>query len=187
MQHHPEILDANGALLVVIDVQERINAVMADQLHVPRLGVLVRAFQTLGLPVLLTEQYPKGLGPTIPELASIAGAPALVKDTFSCARDAAFLTAVEKIDPRQILLTGIEAHVCVAQSALDLLHAGYQVQVPHDAVCSRRSADREWALRRLQQAGAVITSTESALFELLDRCGTDDFRTVSKLLKVIPV
>lgn len=187
MQHHPDILAADGAALVVIDVQERINAVMADQLHVPRLTVLVRAFQALDLPVLLTEQYPKGLGSTIPELAALAGSPPLVKDTFSCGRDPAFLSALGTLGPRQVLVTGIEAHVCVAQTALDLLHAGHRVHIPHDAVCSRRRADRDWALRRLQQAGAIITSTESALFELLDRCGSDDFRTVSKLLKVIPV
>ena len=186
MQHHPDILNADGTALVVIDVQERINAVMADQLHVPRLAVLVRAFQVLGLPVLLTEQYPQGLGSTIPELAAIAGSAPLVKNTFSCGRDPAFLSALERVGPRQVVLTGIEAHVCVAQTALDLLHAGYRVQIPHDAVCSRRSTDREWALRRLQQAGVTVTSTESALFELLDRCGTDGFRTVSKLLKVIP-
>jgi len=160
---------------------------MADQHHVPRLAVLVRAFQALDLPVLVTEQYPKGLGNTIPELAAIAGGAPLVKDSFSCAGETAFVAALERLRPRQVLLTGIETHVCVAQTALDLLHAGYQVQIPHDAVNSRRSADREWALHRLQLAGAIISSTESALFELLDRCGTEDFRTISKLIKVIPL
>jgi len=187
MRHHPDILDAGSIALVVVDVQERINAVMADQHHVPRLAVLVRAFQALDLPVLVTEQYPKGLGNTIPELAAIAGGTPLVKDSFSCSGDTAFVAALERLRPRQVLLTGIETHVCVAQTALDLLHAGYQVQIPHDAVNSRRSADRKWALHRLQQAGAIISSTESALFELLDRCGTEDFRTISKLIKVIPL
>ncbi len=187
MQHHPEILSPPGTLLVIIDVQERINAVMADQVHIPRITVLHRAFTTLGLPVLVTEQYPKGLGPTVPELARLLDAPPLVKDTFSCARDEAFLSALEKHRPHRVLVTGIEAHVCVAQTVLDLLHAGYQVQVPHDAVRSRRKADMKWALRRLQAAGAVVTSTESALFELLDSCTSPHFKAVSALVKELPV
>ena len=85
------------------------------------------------------------------------------------------------------MVTGIETHVCVLQTVLDLLAAGYQVHVPHDAVNSRRPADKEWALRRMETAGAVITSTESALFELLERCDTTDFKTVAKLIKRIPV
>ncbi len=187
MRHHPEILTPPGTVLLVIDVQERINAAMADRLHVPRIIALHRAFTILGLPVLVTEQYPKGLGPTIPELAALLEGPPLVKDTFSCARDAAILDALEAHRPHRVLVTGIEAHVCVTQTVLDLLHAGYQVQVPHDAVRSRRPADVEWALRRLQAAGAVVTSTESALFELLDACTSPHFKAVSRLVKDLPV
>ncbi len=187
MRHHPEILGPERSVLVIIDVQERINAVMADQAHIPRLSVLYRAFRALDLPVVVTEQYPKGLGPTVPELAGLLERPPLIKDTFSAARDEAFMEALEPLNPHRVVVTGIEAHVCVTQSALDLIHAGFQVHVPHDAVCSRRPRDREWALRRLAAAGAVITSTESALFELLDRCGTDEFKTVSRLVKEIPV
>jgi nicotinamidase-related amidase len=85
------------------------------------------------------------------------------------------------------VVTGIEAHVCVLQTALDLLGDGHEVFVPHDAVNSRRLADKEWALHRMAMAGAVITSTESALFELVERCDTADFKTVAKLIKRIPV
>lgn len=187
MRHHPEILAPERCVLVVIDVQERINAVMTDQAHLPRISVLHRAFRALGLPVLVTEQYPKGLGPTVPALAELLESPPLVKDTFSAARDQGFMEALEPLRPHRIVVTGIETHVCVTQTALDLIHAGFQVQVPHDAVCSRRPRDKEWALRRLATAGAVITSTESALFELLDRCDTDDFKAVSKLVKELPV
>jgi isochorismate hydrolase len=88
---------------------------------------------------------------------------------------------------QQIIVTGIETHVCVLQTAIDLLNAGYEVHVPHDAVNSRRPADKEWALHRMAQAGATITSTESTLFELLERCDTADFKTVAKLIKKIPV
>ncbi len=187
MRHHPEILDPGQSVLVIIDVQERINAVMADQGHIPRLTVLHRAFRALNLPVLVTEQYPKGLGPTVPELAELLESPPLVKDTFSAARDEGFMEALEPLRPHRIVVTGIETHVCVTQTTLDLIHAGFQVHVPHDAVCSRRPRDKEWALRRLATAGAVVTSTESALFELLDHCGTDEFRTVSRLVKELPV
>ena len=98
-----------------------------------------------------------------------------------------FLKALEDSGREQIIVTGIEAHVCVLQTALDLLNAGYEVFVPHDAVNSRRKADRKWALRRMASAGAVITTTESALFELLERCDTAEFKTVAKLIKRIPV
>ncbi len=184
---HPETMARSRAMLLVIDVQERINGVMADQRHVPRLEVLADAFSALDLPVVATEQYPKGLGPTLPALAGRLPRPPLEKATFSCLREAEVAAAIESARARQVVVTGIETHVCVAQTALDLLHAGFQVQVPHDAVNSRRSRDRDWALHRLQAAGAVITSTESVLFELLERCGTAEFKAVSSLVKRLPV
>jgi len=187
MTDHSETLSRDHAMLVVVDVQERLNRVMADQRHVPRIRVLLAAFRALGLPVVVTEQYPAGLGPTLPELAAAPDSPALEKMSFSCARDEAFLRALEERRPRQVVLTGIEAHVCVSQTALDLTRAGYQVHVPHDAVNSRRPADRLWSLQRLARSGVVVTTTESALFEILERCGTDDFRTVSRLVKELPV
>lgn len=184
---HPETLARARAMLLVIDVQERINGVMADQGHVSRLETLVDAFRALDLPVIATEQYPKGLGPTLPSLLERLPSPPLEKATFSCMREPEVAAALEAARARQVVVAGIETHVCVTQTALDLLHAGFQVQVPHDAVNSRRGRDREWALRRMAAAGAVITSTESALFELLERCGTGDFKTVSKLVKNLPV
>ena len=182
-----ETLSRDTVVLVVVDVQERINQVMADQRHTPRIRVLLEAWRSLGLPVVATEQYPRGLGSTLPELAGLLASPALEKTSFSCARDTAFMSTLQGHRPRQVVLTGIEAHVCVTQTALDLAEAGYQVHVPHDAVNSRRPADRSWSLHRLARSGVVVTSTESALFEILDRCGTDDFRTVSRLIKDLPV
>lgn len=187
MEQNRKTLQRDRTALVVIDVQQRINAVMADQQHEPRLRVLLQAFQKLGLPVLVTEQYPKGLGPTIPSLAPLLTAPPIEKMTFSCARDPVFAEALRRLRPDHVVVTGIEAHVCVLQTVLDLLRDGLSVHVPHDAVNSRRPADRQWALERLLGAGATITSTESVLFELLERCGTDDFRVVTKLIKALPV
>jgi nicotinamidase-related amidase len=180
-------LHRDTAALLVIDVQERIDAVMADGRHRPRIALLLRAFAELGVPVLATEQYPKGLGVTVPELAELLPSPPLFKLAFSCAREPEPLQALQTLDRSQIVATGIEAHVCVVQTVLDLLEAGFAVHVPHDAVNSRRARDREWALERMGQAGAVVTSTESVLFELLERCASDEFRTLSRMLKDVPV
>ena len=182
-----ELLSRSTAVLVVVDVQERINAVMADQGHLPRIAVLIDGCVALGVPVVTTEQYPKGLGPTVPELASLLPAPPLVKDTFSCAREPVVRAALEATGRRQAIVVGIEAHVCVLQTALDLAADGCRVHVPHDAVCSRRPADKEWALRRMAAAGVVVTATESELFELVARCGTDEFRAVSRMIRDLPV
>jgi len=182
-----DLLDRGNAILVVVDVQERINAVMADQGHLARIAVLIEACAALGVPVIATEQYPKGLGPTVPSLAAPLPEPPLVKDSFSCAREPVVRAAIEAVGRRQVVVAGIEAHVCVLQTALDLAAAGFQVHVPHDAVSSRRPADKEWALDRMAAAGVVVTTTESALFELLERCGTDEFRAVSRMIRDIPL
>jgi nicotinamidase-related amidase len=181
------LLKRENAALLVIDVQKRINAVMADQGHLPRLEVLIEACREIGVPVLASEQYPQGLGPTVDSLRNFLGDDLPAKLTFSCVRDDGLRKLVGVSGRKQIIVTGIETHVCVLQTALDLLEAGYDVFVPHDAVNSRRPADKEWALHRMASAGAIITSTESALFELLERCDTSDFKTVAKLIKKIPI
>jgi nicotinamidase-related amidase len=186
MARNPDLL-GRSALLVVIDVQERVNRAMADQRHVACIRTLVRAFAVLGRPVLVTEQYPQGLGRTVPEIAALVDAPPITKESFSCAGEPAFLEALASLRPAQVLLTGVEAHVCVAQTALDLLAAGHRVHVPHDAVSSRRPVDRRWAMDRLARAGVVVTCTESALFEMVERCATEEFRLVSRLVKELPL
>jgi nicotinamidase-related amidase len=181
------LLNRENAALLVIDVQERINAVMSDQGHLPRLEVLIEACREIGVPVIGSEQYPQGLGPTVDSLAKLLGDDLPGKLTFSCARDDGLREAVTECGREQIVVTGIETHVCVLQTALDLIGGGFEVHVPHDAVNSRRPSDKEWALHRMAAAGATITSTESALFEILERCDTTDFKTVAKLIKNIPV
>ncbi len=181
------LLDRNDTTLLVIDVQQRIDGVMADQSHRTRLAALVDGCKALGVPVIATEQYPKGLGATVDDLAARLPDAAIVKMTFSCAREPAAWQAVRATGRHQVIVTGIEAHVCVLQTVLDLIGEGLEVHVPHDAVNSRRPSDKHWALHRIAAAGAVVTSTESALFELLERCGTDEFRTVSRLVKELPV
>jgi len=182
-----KLLERSSAVLLVIDVQERINSVMVDQGHLPRIEVLVEACRALEVPIIGSEQYPKGLGPTVEPLAGLLGKTPAAKNTFSCARDLDLREEFAATGHSQVIVTGIETHVCVLSTALDLIEAGYQVHVPHDAVNSRRTADKHWAIERMQSAGAQITSTESALFELVERCDTPDFKSVAKLVKKLPV
>ena len=186
MPRHPELL-GRTTLLVVVDVQDRVNRAMAEQRHLPRILALVRAFRALSLPIVVTEQYPRGLGSTLPEIAALLDALPVVKESFSCCGEPAFLAALARQRADHVLLVGIEAHVCVAQTALDLVAAGMRVHVPHDAVASRRTADRDWGLERLARSGVTVTATESALFELLERCASDEFRLVSRLVKELPL
>ena len=180
-------LPADDAVLLLVDVQERINAVMSDQGHVARLEVLLDACRALEVPVVASEQYPKGLGATLPGLLDRLPAAPLEKATFSCGRDDALIAALDATGRNTVVVTGIETHVCVLQTVLDLCQRGCDVHVPYDAVNSRRPSDRDRALDRMAAAGAVITCTESVLFELLDRCDTDAFKTVSKMVRTIPV
>jgi nicotinamidase-related amidase len=174
-------------VLVVVDVQERLfNAMDAERRDdmVANLKILVTAARRLDVPILVTEQYPKGLGRTLPELrALLDNTAAFEKTTFSCADAAGFLHRLRELDPDPVVLTGIEAHVCVLLTALALLERGIRVSVVADAVCSRRASTMEVGLAQARQAGAVITGTETVVFQLLGRADTDAFRELSKLLR----
>jgi nicotinamidase-related amidase len=146
--------------------------------------ILASAARRLDVPVLLTEQYPKGLGRTLPEVKSLlADVPPFEKTAFSCADAEGFMDRVRALGADHIILTGIEAHVCVLLTALDLLGRGLKVSVVADAVCSRRAANLEIGLAQARQAGAVITATETVVFQLLGGADNDAFRELSKLLR----
>ena len=174
-------------VLTVVDVQERLfNAMDAERRDdmVSNVKILAAAARRLEVPVLLTEQYPKGLGRTLPEVkALLADVPSLEKTAFSCAGAEGFMDRVTAAGADHVILTGIEAHVCVLLTALDLLGRGLKVSVVADAVCSRRAANLEIGLAQARQAGAVITSTETVVFQLLGRADSDAFRELSKLLR----
>ncbi|MBI4561370.1 MAG: hydrolase [Candidatus Rokubacteria bacterium] len=183
----PTRLTREGSLLLVVDVQERLFAAM-DPEHreemVKNIKALVTLARRLGIPVQVSEQYPKGLGHTLPELKEMLGdVEPIEKVAFSCCGTEGFADRLKAIGARQVVLAGIEAHVCVLLTALDLLAQGYGVHVVADATCSRRRENRRIALDQLQQAGAVVTSTESVLFQLLRTADTEDFRVLSKLIK----
>jgi len=180
-------LSAEESLLVVIDVQERLCKAMDQQVLQQLVGnslVLLEAAAELQVPVAVTEQYVKGLGPTVPELAETLGAaPRYEKMAFSSCGCDGFVEQLRNSGRRQIVITGMETHVCVLQTVLELLDAGYQVQVVRDAVMSRSKRNWDTALEEMRQAGAVITCTESVLFQWLRVAGTEPFKKLSKLVK----
>lgn len=173
-------LDRARTALVVIDVQEAFaKAVERFDEVAAQTAILVRGARTLGLPLLVTEQYPRGLGDTVPEVREALGdVPRLPKTVFSAARAEGFDLAGRD----QALVCGIETHVCVNQTVHDLLAGGVEVHVAIDAVGSRTAANRELGLRKMEESGAILTSVETALFELLGAAGTDEFKTIQKLV-----
>ena len=180
------MLDRNDAVLVVIDVQEKLCQAMDEKILAAltkRISILQTAAQELQIPQLVTEQYVKGLGATIAGLKEGLSTPAIEKMTFSCCGEPAFPEALQKHGRKQIIVTGMETHVCVLQTVLQLLEAGYIVHVVADAVMSRKKENWQIGLAMAQQAGAVITSTETALFQLLRVAGSEEFKKISKLVR----
>jgi nicotinamidase-related amidase len=174
-------LHRDRAALVVVDVQEAFREAVLDFDAVAgRVGILIQGAQALGIPVVATEQYPKGLGSTVEEVAEhLDDTDPLEKTVFSAARAEGF-----DLDGRdQALVVGIETHVCVSQTAHDLLDQGVEVHVARDAVSSRAVTDKETGLAKMESSGAVLTSAETALFELLGEAGSDEFKAIQKLVK----
>lgn len=174
--------------LLVIDIQTRLDAVMAAECRgapSENGSRLLRAATILQVPVLHTEQYPKGLGPTEPALAvALPEARASFEKTcFSCYAAEGFAERCRGLARSQMILFGIEAHVCVLQTAFDLLAAGYQVFVVEDAVCSRRLSHRDNAIARMRQAGVIVTTFESVLFEWVQDASDQHFKQIAALLK----
>lgn len=182
---HPKILQREKAALLVIDIQERILPVIFEYERVVENTLkLINGFKILSVPIYCTEQYPKGLGPTESKIKSaLDSTEAIQKMTFSCNGAGDLFQDLKRKRIKQVVVCGIESHVCVLQTVLDLLAEEIQVHVAADAVSSRRKFDYEIALRRMESNGAEITLTESVLFELLNVCGTEEFKAISKLVK----
>ena len=177
-------LKRDRAVLAVIDVQEKLAAVMQDRKRLEtNIERLIHGAAILGVPVLHTEQYPQGLGPTTPKLAAALTERPIQKMCFSGYACEEFGQWIHSLGRRQVLLAGIEAHVCVYQTALDLLQNDYEVHLVVDAVSSRTAANKQLAIERMREEGAKLTSTEMALFELTERAGTDEFRAISRLIR----
>lgn len=179
------MLSAEGTAAIVIDVQGKLAQLMHDRDRLFRqLQIFLRGARILQLPILWLEQYPKGLGPTVPEVAEVlTGLAPIAKTCFSGCGSEAFRQALAATGRRALLLVGIEAHVCVYQTARDLLAAGFHVEVVGDAVSSRSAENCRVGLEKMACAGAQITSVEMALFELLRAAGSPQFKEISKLVK----
>lgn len=190
MKAIPEKLlcDAAGSQLVVIDIQDRLAGAMSDtdrERVIRNTGVLLQAADLLSVATVVSEQYPRGLGPTAGVVAERvpAGSPVVEKTCFACSANEGFGTALKGNDRPQVILTGMETHVCVLQTAMELLRGGYQVFVVEDAVCSRSEANHRNALERMRAAGVVVTNTESVLFEWLRDARHEHFKAISALIK----
>ncbi|MFH1079112.1 MAG: hydrolase [Pseudomonadota bacterium] len=177
------MLTRESTVLIVVDIQGKLARVMDDQKFLIESNrKLIRGMHVLGIPVLITEQNP--LGATIPEIADLLpGVRAITKDAFSCCAEGKFMSAVRALNRRQILITGIEAHVCVYQTAMDLLAMGYEVHLSADAVSSRTARNREIGIQKLIATGAVLTSVEMALFELLKTAADPKAKDIFRIIK----
>jgi nicotinamidase-related amidase len=187
--NHMRVIRDNTAA-IIIDVQEKLLPHMDQhEQTLQKLVTLVRGLGILAVPAILTEQYPQGLGPTVPPLREAFGeqphqpSEPLIKAAFSCCDDAPFMERLAGLDRPVVIVAGIEAHVCVLQTTVDLLDRDYTPVVVMDAVSSRSARDREIAARRLEREGARLTTVESVLFELTRVSGTEEFKAISRLIK----
>ncbi|MFH1980593.1 MAG: hydrolase [Pseudomonadota bacterium] len=173
------------AVLLIVDIQGKLAHSMHEkELLFKNVQKLIKGIQALGVPILWVEQYPQGLGPTIPEIAALLPTVQPIgKMSFSSCRNDGFVQALKACNRKQVLVAGIEAHVCVYQSAADLVAMGYAVQVVSDAVSSRTLENKKIGLERMKDAGVRWTSVETALFELLQVAEGEPFREIIKIVK----
>ena len=179
------MLDRQDSILVVVDVQGKLAQLMHEkQALFKNLKAIIRGFRALEIPIVWAEQNPRGLGPTVPEIAAeLQGLEPIAKNSFSCWLNEAFASALQVAGRPQVLIAGIEAHVCVYQTALDLKAAGYEPVVVADAVSSRTTDNKTLALQNLRDAGIRITSVEMALFELLRIAKGESFKKILRIVK----
>jgi nicotinamidase-related amidase len=181
---HPIILNREKTALLVIDIQEKIYKVVRNyELLIDNVLKLVKGFKILNLPIYFTEQYPKGLGETVRQLKDEINKDAVLKLTFSCSGASDLFDQLKKNNIQQVVVCGIESHVCVQQTVLDLLANGFQVNLAVNAVSSRTKIDYKTAIARMGKHGAELTTVETILFELLQICGTPEFKGISSLIK----
>lgn len=178
------MLSVDETALIVIDVQAKLlPAIDGKEELVEGVCRIIEGAKVLGLPIVWTEQNPGGLGATVPEVAELLSARPITKVSFSCCGESAFVEALGALGRKQVLLVGIESHVCVYQTASDLVEAGYEVHVVSDAVSSRTPTNRRIGLDKMARAGAHVTSVETALFELLRAAEGPAFKQILRIVK----
>jgi nicotinamidase-related amidase len=179
------MLESEKTMLIIIDVQEKLFRVMYEREDLLRqLRQMIQAAREFGLPIIWAEQYPEGMGKTLPELTELLGGlHPISKRTFSCCAHPPLLDAILATGCKQALLVGIESHVCVYQTAIDLLGRGFEVEVVADCVSSRSAENRQIGINRIQQAGGRVTSVEMAIFEMLQAAEGPHFKSILKIVK----
>ena len=181
------ILDKEDVLLLIIDIQERLAAVMRDTVKArvtANCVHLIELAKMQNIPVVVTEQYPKGLGTTVPEIQrALPSYQPVEKVAFNCCGEPAFLEEIKRYNKKKIIVTGMETHICVLQTTVGLLKEGLVPHVVSDGVCSRTKENWRTGLAFLRDAGALITGTETVLFQLLGAAGTEEFKAISKRIK----
>jgi len=183
---HPQLLARDATVLLVIDVQEGYRSVLFEYERVASaVARVVQGAVTLGLPILVTEQYPKGIGHTVAEVAKHfpAGTTPIQKMSMSCCGAAELMAALRKTGRHQVLIAGIETHACVNQTAHDLLATGYQVHVAYDATSSRRADEYRIGWEKIVKGGVIPATVESALLELVRTADGPDFKPIQRLIK----
>jgi nicotinamidase-related amidase len=185
MERHPKLLDRQRTALLVVDVQEKLWRVMRQRQAVAdRIVMMIKACRFLSISIFITEQYPKGLGRTLKAIQEALSQPdPLIKMTFSCCGATELPQNFRQEGIEQVVLVGIESHVCVMQTAMDLLARGFQVHVLRDAISTRYELDEETAIERMAAEGVVISTAEAALFELMQTAEAAEFKKVSGLIK----
>jgi nicotinamidase-related amidase len=178
-------LERNDSVLLIIDIQDKLAAVMKERDKVVKNSLLlIELSKMLKIPVVVTEQYPKGLGQTVPEIrAALPEYRPVQKLSFNCCGEPAFSSEIRRSNRQRIIITGMETHICVLQTTAGLLHDGFITHVVQDAVCSRTKENWKTGTEFMRDAGAVVTCTETALFQLLGIAGTEEFKAMSKMIK----
>jgi nicotinamidase-related amidase len=180
-------LKRDECLLMVVDIQERLHAAMEEQFkntYIKNSIILIETAKACKIPVIVTEQYPKGLGPTVAEMSGhLEGIPRYEKLSFSCYRNENIKKAIRSTGRKTAVMSGIETHVCVMQTAIDLVADGYKVVIAADAVCSRRAHDRVKSLDALARLDVLVYPTETIAFMLIEKAGTDIFKQLSPMFK----
>jgi nicotinamidase-related amidase len=180
-----ELLSKENTCLLIIDVQQKLMPIMAQrQIVVDHIGKLLQLSKVFNLPILLTEQYPKWLGATLPEITEHLNAyEPISKMHFNCCKEDAFNEALDSKGFKNIIITGVETHICIFQTCVSMLNRGYHVHVPQDAVGSRTDENWHVGLDLMNKAGANITSTETVIYQVLEKAGTKAFKKMLKVIK----
>ena len=179
------MLKTENVVLLIVDIQGNLaHAMHGKELLFKNVQKLIKGIQVLGIPIVWLEQNPQGLGPTIPEISDIlANIQPISKMSFSCCQNDRFMQALKALNRKQVLVAGIETHICVYQTSVDLVNLGYEVQVVADAVSSRNLENKEIGLQKMRDSGVSLTSVETALFELLKVAEGERFKEILKIVK----